>query len=468
MIKKLISLFSPRLNGSTCAKKRPVDDVSQLNAQLQSMVNDPRNALPENCDIHDTFVLCQLTHHHNGHLREKAVQCLGLRRDIAAIEELLASANDWVKEVRLAAKTALRGLMTHNNTAAFAVNLPAVRKLLICQRSDHTQFVAEIMHFLLTDENLPQLQHWLVCPDRRISRAVLQTLIEYDRFNDEDLMLLVLRQPDTGLRTQAVEHWLGQQLPLSAKLLARLLQDRWPRIRQSTLFCLGDRGMAIPPTLYTRLLMDNRALIRLRTRNMLMPDINVAQCWLSAVVSAEYSPSQRRAALYGLHHIHDPNVLALARWGLSQELRPLQLTAIHILAEVAPHAEIKAPVLAALASPDACGITFLVNLILRYRFPITRDEIHHLLKHAPSVRHTSAYYRLCHNLNKWDSLILLLQFHPTLAEESGYKQLAIWQKNFNLSGIQPDAQQRQQLNELFTRHPEFHATLWSYLPFKRT
>ncbi|KDA57746.1 hypothetical protein AA98_2357 [Escherichia coli 2-011-08_S1_C1] len=38
------------------------------------------------------------------------MQCLGQKEDVAAIEELLLAANDWVKEVRLAATIALRHL----------------------------------------------------------------------------------------------------------------------------------------------------------------------------------------------------------------------------------------------------------------------------------------------------------------------------------------------------------------------
>ncbi|WP_241957278.1 HEAT repeat domain-containing protein [Escherichia sp. MOD1-EC7003] len=205
-IKKLISFFWRKNNNPTLTPKQPADEVVQ---QLQAMIVEPGNYLAHDCDIHDTQVLCQLTHHHNGYIREKAVQCLGHKEDIAAIEELLLAANDWAKEVHIAASSALLHLMKDKNAAAFAVNLPLIRNLLQCQRYAHRAFVDEILSFLLKENNRPQLMRWLTFPDKNLSRSVLQTLIEYGYFNDESSLLLILKQPDEGLRMLAVIHWLA-------------------------------------------------------------------------------------------------------------------------------------------------------------------------------------------------------------------------------------------------------------------
>ncbi|HGC0222242.1 TPA: HEAT repeat domain-containing protein, partial [Escherichia coli] len=141
--------------------------------------------------------------------------------------------------------------------------------------------------------------------------------IEYGYFNDESSLLSILDKPDEGLRMLATTHWLRQQLPLSEAVLTRLLKDRWPRIRQATLFSLTDRAIEMPPALHSTLLLDNNMLIRLRAKNMLHEVMDVPQFWRHVVTSAEYTPSQRRAALYGLDSIHDPNILKLAEWGLS-------------------------------------------------------------------------------------------------------------------------------------------------------
>lgn len=463
MIKKLVSFFWRKDNASTLILKQPVDEVVQ---QLQAMIADPGNYIAHDCDLNDTLVLCQLTHHHNGYIREKAVQCLGQKEDVAAIEELLLAANDWVKEVRLAATIALRHLKKDKNAAAFAVNLPMIRNLLQCQRYDHRAFVNEILSFLLEENNRPQLTCWLTCPDKKLSRAVLQTLIEYGYFNDESSLLLILKQPDEGLRMLAVTHWLRQQLSLSEAVLTRLLKDRWPRIRQATLFSLTDRAIEIPPALYSALLLDNNMLIRLRAKNMLNDVMDVAQFWRHVVTSTEYTPSQRRAALYGLDSIYDPNILKLAEWGLSQNVFPLRLAAMHILAKANPDGGVKKTILTTLANPDASGLRFMINICVWCRVPLTFEEIRQLQENAPSVKHACAYCRLYHSLNKWDGLILLLQSQYKLTEEFAGKQLAIWQRNFNLSGIQPNAPQRQQLQALFTLNPELHKKLWGYIPFK--
>ncbi|EPY9098882.1 HEAT repeat domain-containing protein [Shigella dysenteriae] len=466
MLKGLRTLFSRRVLFNVEMNNSVDCELFLIQQQLQALIAEPGNYLAHDCDLNDTLVLCQLTHHHNGYIREKAVQCLGRKEDMSAVEELLPAANDWVKEVHLAATIALRHLMKDKNAAAFAVNLPMIRNLLQCQRYDHRAFVDEILRFLLTENSRPQLTCWLTCPDKKLSRAVLQTLIEYGYFNDESSLLLILKQPDEGLRMLAVTHWLRQQLPLSEAVLTRLLKDRWPRIRQATLFSLTDRAIEIPPELYSALLLDNNMLIRLRAKNMLNDVMDVAQFWRHAVTSAEYTPSQRRAALYGLDSIHDPNILKLAEWGLSQNVFPLRLAAMHILAKANPDGGVKKTILTTLANPDASGLRFMINICVWCRVPLTFEEIRQLQENAPSVKHACAYCRLYHSLNKWDGLILLLQSQYKLTEEFAGKQLAIWQRNFNLSGIQPNAPQRQQLQALFTRNPELHKKLWGYIPFK--
>lgn len=466
MLKGLRTLFTRRVLFNVEMNNSVDCELFLIQQQLQSMIADPGNYIAHDCDLNDTLVLCQLTHHHNGYIQEKAVQCLGQKEDVAAIEELLLAANDWVKEVRLAATIALRHLKKDKNAAAFAVNLPMIRNLLQCQRYDHRAFVDEILRFLLTENSRPQLTCWLTCPDKKLSRAVLQTLIEYGYFNDESSLLLILKQPDEGLRMLAVTHWLRQQLPLTEAVLIRLLKDCWPCIRQATLFSLTDRAIEIPPELYSALLLDNNTLIRLRAKNMLNDVMDVAQFWRHVVTSTEYTPSQRRAALYGLDSIHDANILKLAEWGLSQNVFPLRLAAMHILAKDNPDGDVKKTILSTLANPDATGLRLMVNICVWCRVPLTFEEIRQLQENAPSVKHACTYCRLYHSLNKWDGLILLLQSQHKLTEEFAGKQLAIWQRKFNLSDIQPNAPQRQQLQALFTCNPELHNKLWGYIPFK--
>lgn len=49
-----------------------------------------------------------MARHRNGHVREKALPYLAQLGTYAAIVELLHRANDWVPEVRHAARTALQ------------------------------------------------------------------------------------------------------------------------------------------------------------------------------------------------------------------------------------------------------------------------------------------------------------------------------------------------------------------------
>ena len=95
--------------------------------------------------------------HRNGYRREKAVRRLGMLGNPLAIPKLIVRANDWVPQVRTAAREAILQLAVHNNAEVFIQCLPELYHLKKCRRYNHNRLIKSVETFLLSKENVTYL-----------------------------------------------------------------------------------------------------------------------------------------------------------------------------------------------------------------------------------------------------------------------------------------------------------------------
>ncbi|WP_437887502.1 HEAT repeat domain-containing protein [Phytobacter sp. V91] len=446
-------------------KAKPVPDAETLtHRQILTLLDSPwqPELRPGPDGKYSVETLCLLTRHHNGYVREKALHALTGAEDISALDALLVAVNDWVKPVHhLAAATVIAWLMPAS-TPAFIAHLPQIRKLLTCKRYDHHAFVSQILRYLV-DEDLPGLQRALHSLERSLRDAALRTLIEQDRLDDENALLNVLANRDSNLRAIAVEYWLAKNRLLSPGLILRLLQDPWARIRRAVLLYLDEHGQRPPVELYQPLLLDKNTLIQQRTRRMLEKVVDASAFWQQVVCSDDYTPTQRRSALYGLKEIRHPGLLALAQWGYTLQAPAIRNAALHILLELEGDGA-RERVTETLAHPSLALALAALRLLKHTTLKLTSADIQQLLDTPATASHRFIYWRLLHQLNKWDWLILLLRNHALLAESERDEQLQLWISRFNQAGIAPSARQRESLTLLLPQVPAFHQRLRGYLP----
>src|SRR5690348_1741050 len=86
--------------------------------------------------------------HGSGFKRENAVRRLGMLGNPIAIPYLIERVNDWVPQVREAARSALSRLIRAGNGEAFVESLPAIMHLQTCTRDDHTELMQAVEDFL--------------------------------------------------------------------------------------------------------------------------------------------------------------------------------------------------------------------------------------------------------------------------------------------------------------------------------
>ena len=122
--------------------------------------------------------LIKLSTHHNGHKRENAVRRLGTIGDAFALPSLLTRVNDWVPQVRSAAKHAINALLTTENANFFAMYLPELKHLSLCDRATHTHLINTVEQFLVQDQNTHALITGLTDSNRFVSRACATLVVK--------------------------------------------------------------------------------------------------------------------------------------------------------------------------------------------------------------------------------------------------------------------------------------------------
>lgn len=446
-------------------KGKPMPDrEAQLHQQILALLDKPwyGDIAPGGDGKFIVETLRELTRHHNGYVREKAVIALGLKQDISALGELLTCVNDWVKPIHLAAVDAVKALLTQANIPAFIAHLPAIRQLALRQRYDHREFVDTLGRFLVT-HNLPAVQHALASPERNVRDAALHTLIEQDKLHDEASLQRVLDNQDSNLRAMAVDDWLQHNRVLLAPLQMRLLCDPWVRIRRAVLFYLDEYHQKPPETLYRPLLLDKNSVIQQRTRRMLEGSIDATAYWLEVVSSERFTLTQRRSALHGLKESRYPGITELVQWAYRQDEPALRKAALPMRVSLEGE-NARAQVLECLADPRLTLALTAWKVLSRSSLSLTPDEVQQLLDNPATPSHRFIYWRLPHLLNKWDWLILLLRNHRLLTADERDAQRQMWVSRFNQAGIAPTARQREALTALLPHAPEIHRAIAGYLP----
>ncbi len=89
MLKGLRTLFTRRVLFNVEMNNSVDCELFLIQQQLQSMIADPGNYIAHDCDLNDTLVLCQLTHHHNGYIREKGRAMSGTKRGCCSYRRII-------------------------------------------------------------------------------------------------------------------------------------------------------------------------------------------------------------------------------------------------------------------------------------------------------------------------------------------------------------------------------------------
>lgn len=153
---------------------------------------------------------------YSGYVREAALaRCieLGALELLPAIAERL---NDWVPQVRQAARSALMTLLPFVPTAQLLALLPVVFRLINASRADHTAWIAQFELAFIRQVDVGDLTNAVHGRDVKVARACFQLLKRQKLLDAAALAALALKsQEDIVLAIEAIK--LCEALPVESR-----------------------------------------------------------------------------------------------------------------------------------------------------------------------------------------------------------------------------------------------------------
>ncbi|MFO6296958.1 HEAT repeat domain-containing protein [Rahnella selenatireducens] len=377
--------------------------------QLEVMMADPDNwdySYSKETDPRKRLEC--LTHHYNGHIRQRAVLCLGMMKEGEALPSIIKRVNDWVSQVRDAARQSIRQFMTPESAGWLVACLPDFFALLNTRRDNHALLVDEIVSFLARPEHCAALMNGLASPKQDVARHALALLLEHHLLAVDVIFESTCRHKNAAVRLAAARALLAQPELITQERLLTLLKDRYAPVKQAALTHVTDEAGNVPVSLLLELLCDRNEVVRKRAAKLLIARGQpVIAHYLSIFGDENQKLSRRRIALLGLDEQKYEHVLVLAADCLKSSNKALCKTAlqitVHRLQENA-----REVLLEAMAHPAYPVAIFAFRNFVKLKLYIRLSDIQQNQAVAPSVKHQRLYFSLAARLNRWDRLQFLL------------------------------------------------------------
>ena len=119
-------------------------------------------------------LLLDLAAHPNGYLRAAVLDLMTQRPTAFQVAVIVPRLNDWVPQVRLNARIAMRQHLQAAFFPAWLAVWPAMRQLYHCQREVHRHAVMEVEEFLLGKQHHPALCAVLLAGPTSVDAALLR------------------------------------------------------------------------------------------------------------------------------------------------------------------------------------------------------------------------------------------------------------------------------------------------------
>ena len=394
-------------------------------------------------------LLGAMSFHWSGYVREAAVRQLAQIRTGDELPFLLIRLNDWIPQVRTAARQTIQDRTTPAYAHHFAGNLRLLQQLLIWERIDHSTFLRWILEYLRKPECSAALDQRLSSPNPVDRRLAFELLARPDYEELASLLGKASQDADPMIRLWAIRkarNYLPPETLLS--MATKAMSDRYAAIRAQAVYAHVEHGPTevISGTLRP-FLLDRSASLRSLARFHLATrePIDFANFYRELIASDR--PSKRAMAIESLGEV-----------GTTSEADLIQ----KCLAEA--HPGVRAASIRALSRLD--GDRFVgefVDLLLDESPTVARAAADALAKRVGLVDHARLWQenanlkpvaarervlRIIFDASKWDGLYYALSLVDD--PEPGIQKLALdhvrkWTGKFARSSVAATAAQRERV-----------------------
>jgi HEAT repeat protein len=214
-------------------------------------------------EITQASVMGVVSFHHNGHVREAAIRQLDRIENGSELPYLLLRLNDWVANVRAAAKSAVQRRLVPSRRTHFIKNIYLVVRLSDCERDDHGKIVRWVFEGIVSSGDRDALFGLLQNESKLVRRKSFELGVEIPGEHLEPFTLAGLHANDVVLRLRAaqrVRQVFGGESLLTA--LPVMEQDRFMPVRREALLTRLEKQPEMATTYLEQALLDRSASLR--------------------------------------------------------------------------------------------------------------------------------------------------------------------------------------------------------------
>ncbi|MCO7223282.1 HEAT repeat domain-containing protein [Pleionea sp. CnH1-48] len=398
----------------------------------------------------------------DGRRREAAVNQLGVLGDPVALPMLILRANDWVPQVRHAARRAIFRLRKAENVEAFVESLPSFYHLRKCRRERHDTLIEDIERFLLDSRYSEHLIQGISNANPYVQRACFDLALENKLMPYSELVVIGLKQTDVVTRSKASD--LIRSLEPSRRRMATgiAIKDTYMPIRREAFQIEIKYGLST--NILEEFLYDKSVSIReIAIKHLKLAGIDVISLYRQTL-SINESVRKQRYSIWGLGYLGDTSSERTIKSYVASEypsLRKQTLTSlVNLLGDDAFDALISS---LHDKSPAVCRES--ARLILKLDILFEAKELLSVIQDSTSQHTLAACIELAKTSNKWERLIFLLDIRKLLeSEKNATAKLAgdaliEWEYSYNRSQIMPTPTQ---IKEIKRRLPDIKGAFDGY------
>jgi len=399
--------------------------------------------------------LLSMTEHWNGYERENAVRRLGMLGKPVAIPTLIVRLNDWVPQVREAAKEALAKLMTPSNAKAFVESLPDLYHLKTCARDDHSRFIADVVKFLVADKNAEWIKEAAFSAEPKIARIAIRLCVDYSLLSREELVSKGLSHPNVLVRNISADYlreFTGEILDV---LLNKAIKDPFMPIRREAFQIYLRTNPKQGFVIANAFLFDKHIAIReIAMTYLLKHDVDVKGRYSSILFENDQSVAHKKYAILGLASLGAKEEVPSILQNQNSKFPSIRRSVLQSIEKLTGECA-KSLLIAALSDPSPNVAKESSRLIAKLKLKFDSNEMEkHIDLRAHS--HTLALaVGAMKRSNKWERLIFLLKNLNTVPENIQPNEnvilsgLAKWNTDFNRTGNQPTESQIAKIHQEF-------------------
>ncbi|MCC2961130.1 HEAT repeat domain-containing protein [Massilia sp. IC2-278] len=379
--------------------------------------------------------------HRDGYIRQAAVEYCGRLAPEGAVARLVERLNDWVPQVRAAARRALEAVVPTASAADLCGALPAAYALLHAKRETHAQWVAAFERTIIDQAGAPALAGALQGRDIQVGRAVFRLLAGTHAMTPQALFALVVpASSDIVLTRLAFDHLERSEEGCGESELVRAFASKSTPIRARALRALIARGITryVEDALFAR----QASLRAVAAAHLAGQGQDVAALYREALTVPGASPARIGICLAELGASRQLSCLDSINPFLHHPVARVRSRAAQAWLRLAP-AERDEIALRVLADPAPELRVLLLQLVRKHGAYLPFEAVRMQLQ-APADRALLWWFA---DMNHWDALgtaMWLAEREPDgdAALPSWYPDLADWVRWARMARRKPTDTQR--------------------------